>query len=274
MGILDELRKEAREKKLQEETRKAFKQEQEAAYQTRVLPVMQSIFTYLQETLEYLRVVDEVVEIASYSDRFPQLGCLSQRDYKINTDGYSGFADFNRLMQINLTFFCSNDGSFSYQIENKGSIEQEVAFLHAKGVPFQWKYIKGKERTQTASITITRKIPVRFRFEVDYQQAAINILINNHEDFAVYKKSFQPEQIDEAFLDKLVRYLLRRDSEFIRLEISDAKKRRIRKTLEQIQREESLLREQIKREFQAEHQASEKKRISGRLKALLKRDKD
>ncbi len=274
MGILDELRKEANEKKQQQESRKVVRQQLEAAYQTSVLPAIQSIFTYLQETLEYLRVVDEVVEIPSYSDRFPQLGLLIQQDYKINTDGFSGFVDFNRLMQINLTFFCSNNGSFSYQIENKVSIEQEVAYLHAKSVPFEWKYVKGKEQKQTASITISRKIPVRFRFEVNYQQSVINVMINNHEDFAAYKKSFRPEQIDEAFLDKLVRYLLRRDSEFIRLEISDEKKRRIRKTLEQVQREEDLIREQIQIESRAEHQASEKKRISGRLKALLGRDKD
>lgn len=274
MGILDELRKEANEKKQLQESRKIARQQQDAAYLTRVLPAMQNIFNYLQETLEYLRVVDEVVEIPNYSDRYPQLGRLYQCDYKINTDGFSGLADFNRMMQINLTFFCSNEGRFSYQIENKASIEQEVAFLHSKSVPFEWKYVKGKEQKQTAAITITRKIPVRFRFEVDYEQSVITILINNHEDFAVYKKSFQPEQIDEAFLDKLVRYLLRRDSEFIRLEISASKKRKIRRTLEQIQREEALIKEQIKRETQAEHQAAEKKRISGRLKALLTRDKD
>ncbi len=274
MGILDELRKEANEKKQQLESRKVVRKQLDAAYQTSVLPAMQSIFTYLQETLEYLRVVDEVVEISRYSERFPQLGVLLQQDYKINTDGYSGLADFNRLMQINLTFYCCNTGSFSYPIENKGSIEQEVAFLHAKSIPFEWRYIKGKEQTQTASITITRKIPVRFRFEVDYEQSLINVMINNHEDFAAYKKSFQPEQIDETFLDKLVRYLLRRDSEFVRLEISDAKKRKIRKTLQQIRHEEALIRAQIQRESRAEQQAAEKKRVSGRLKALLKRDKD
>lgn len=104
MGILDELRKEANEKKQRQESRKIARQQQDAAYLTRVLPAMQNIFNYLQETLEYLRVVDEVVEIPNYSDRYPQLGRLYQCDYKINTDGFSGLADFNRMMQINFQY--------------------------------------------------------------------------------------------------------------------------------------------------------------------------
>jgi hypothetical protein len=132
MGVLDQLRKEADQKKLSEQETVDQQALRAKLYKTQVLPKMQQIFKYLQELAEHLNYLEVPVQVENYSDRFPRLGTLMQKDYKINTDGYGGFSDFNKLVQINLTFYCIGKGELEYNVQTKSAIEQENAFLHAK----------------------------------------------------------------------------------------------------------------------------------------------
>ena len=53
MGVLEQLRKEADQKKSSEQLQLDQKQQREHAYKTQVLPKMQELFKYLQELVEH-----------------------------------------------------------------------------------------------------------------------------------------------------------------------------------------------------------------------------
>lgn len=237
MGVLEQLRDQVNRKQDDALDQQNIEQELAARYKGAILPKMQSIFVFMKEMVEHLTYLEQAVFIDDYSSRYPQLGRLIQTGYRINTDGIMGYADPNRLMQVNVNFFCQNEGTFTYPLQGRSLIEQEVAFLSAYKVPFEWKYFQGVGMVQNASFTVTRKIPVRFKFEVDYAASNIKILINNHENFGVYKKSFAPEEVDNDLLDEVARFMLRIDSDFIRLEITSEHKKIIRSKLEETQRE-------------------------------------
>lgn len=224
MSILDELRQKTDQKKAEQLQQESTRQNLEAIYQAALLPKMQYFYDCLNETIKHLNFLEEAILINNYSSRYPEFGQLSQKNYKINTDGYSGLADYNRLMQINVSFFCEADGEFTYTQESKRLIEAEVAFLHARRLAFSWKNKGTATALECASFTIRRKIPVSFKLGIDYPLSLLKVTINNHENLEFFSKNYSPEQLDDNLLDVLVSYLMRRDNRLIRLDISDAHK--------------------------------------------------
>ncbi len=284
MGILDQLRNEATLKQESEFAAANTQQQLENEYQTRILPKMQQVYLFLKEIVEYLSYLEKAVEITDYCQRYPQMGTLSQTDYKINTDGYGGLADFNRIMQVNVLFNCVGRGDFSYEIEGRTRIEQEIAFLNSKNVQLKWNQFINSRGVEAATFSITRKIPVRFRFEVDYNNSKIKLLIHNHENFNVYKKTFEPEDVNEALLDEVSRFMLRQDSDFIRLDITSQDKLRIQKKAEEEQQQLAKWLEEVKIEEAKEKEKEERAKaglteklgesiLFSRIKSLTKKKK-
>ncbi len=57
------------------------------------------------------------------------------------------------------------------------------------------------------------------------------VIINNYRDFSIYTESWEAADIDADFLDLVARYLLRKDSEFVKPEMSDEHREALRKKL-------------------------------------------
>ncbi|MDF1581820.1 MAG: hypothetical protein RQ733_06585 [Methyloprofundus sp.] len=267
--MLDQLRKEADQKKISEQQTVDQHALRAKLYKTQVLPKMQQIFKYLQELVAHLNYLEVPIQVENYSDRFLRLGTLMQKDYKINTDGYGGFSDFDKLVQINLTFYCVAAGEFEYSVQTKSAIEQENAFLHAKRIASKMYRLGGIGGEESARFVVTRKIPVRVRFEVDYEQSQIKVMVNNHTNFSTYAEMWQPEAIDDARLDSLARYLLRKDSEFISLDISDEYRDKLRNKLQSIKHNEEQALRARANEQQRLTEREEKEKLSYKMKSFI-----
>jgi hypothetical protein len=215
MSVLDELRKKANEKKAAEQQEASANERLEEIYQAKILPKIQFIFDSFQEAIEYLNFLEEPVQVKNYSEKYPQFGNLFQSNYRINTDGRIGLADYNRLMQINVSFFCEAKGDFSYRMESDPLIEKEIQFLQAKKLVFDWKHHSPIGSQSCTVFTVQRKIPVAFRIEVDYKQSLLKVFIKNHENLQSFSKSFTPEELNDDFLDALLSYFLRKDKRFV-----------------------------------------------------------
>lgn len=215
MSVLDELRKKADEKKAAEQQQAITDEQLEQVYQSKILPKMQLIFDGFQETINYLNFLEEPIQVDNYCQKYPQFGILSHSHYKINTDGRIGLADYNRIMQINVSFFCEAKGDFSYRLESDPLIDKEINFLQTKKLFFDWKH-QTVVGTPCTLFTIQRKIPVMFRVEVDFKHSLFKVAIKNHDDLQSVAKTFSPEQVDHDFLDALLSYFLRKDNRFVK----------------------------------------------------------
>jgi len=269
MGILDQLRKQADQKKSSEKQEIAQNKQQAQVYKTEIAPKMQEIFQYTQELVEYLNYLEVPIQIEHYSDRFPKLGVLAQKDYKINTDGYGGFADIDKLMQINIIFYCIGSGSFQYTVQTKAAIEQEIAFFHAKRLKTKTQRVPSTGRDEVAKFIVERIIPVHLRFEVDYKQSKIKVIINNHTNFSNYAESWSASQIDAKFLDTLARYILRKDTDFISLGMTDEYREQLRKKLARIQKNEEQAFLAMAREQKQLEEQDQQKKLFNKLKAFI-----
>lgn len=239
MSILKELKEEVASKQKEEHFQSHIKQQCEQRYQQVILPTMQAIFSYMKELVEHLNYLEHTVKVEHYSKKYSQIGQLTQSDYSISTDNFGGFDDINQLRHVNVHFLCCGKGVYTYFIRSQGLIEQEVHFLNSRNIKFDWEITEIYAGIKTARFTITPKIPVRFRFEVDFDNSKILLFIDNHEDFGFYKHTFEPEEINEEFLDEIARLMLRKKSMFSDSKIPDSHRKTIQKMLEEKRREES-----------------------------------
>lgn len=221
MSILDELRQKADAKKKAQYQLEIRSTQLENTYQDVILPKMQFLFDNLSEMVKYLNFLEEPLPVRHYSPIYPQFGTLFQKNYKINTDGRMGMADYQRLMQINVSFTCEAENNFSYVVSPQAAIDKEYSFLFERGLQFQQKHLRVQDQ---ALFIVERKIPVRFQILVDYAASTLRVAIFNHENFQTFHKTVLAEQLDDQFLDAFLSYFMRRDKRFISPEITEEEK--------------------------------------------------
>lgn len=215
MGILDQLRKEAENKKQVTVDDAELMQRREVLYQRALLPTMQKLLASLQEVVSYLNDIEPVV-VTDYSTLRPEIGRLVQTDYKLNTDGKSGFVDPHKLREINLSYRLKGEGAYSYKIIGKLSAETEQDFLYNRGIRSD---MEGKLDTNGTPIfinTVKRDLPVYIRFEVDYDNSNIKFREINYDNFSTSTAVFTAREMNEAWTDEFLAFLLRKDDVFAR----------------------------------------------------------
>ena len=213
MGILDQLRKEAESKKQVLMSDAELVQRREETYQRALLPAMQKLLQALQEVMEYLKDMDPVV-IKDYSTLRPEVGRLIQRDYKLNTDGQSGFVDSHKLRQINLSYRLKGEGAYEYKVIGKLSAETEQDFLFNRGIRSDAESKLDANGTPIFMISIKRDLPVYIRFEVDYENSNIKFRELNQENFSTSSAVFAAEDVTDEWIDEFFGFLLRKNSTF------------------------------------------------------------
>lgn len=230
MGILDDLREEARQKQAALQKNTILKEKLEHNYQISILPKMQQLFLYFKELIEYLSIIETPIKIPQYSKRYPLLGELYQQNYRLSTDKHGGISHFDKITEIYLRFNClsKDEETFEHHVKHKIEAEHEKDFLSSHKVPFNFYHNFGNTKDGAVTFHITRKIPVLFKFSVDYEKSLIIMYIQNHENFEQRTKIIKPDQINEHNLDKLARYILRKDDDFLRMEIDNTSKEKIR----------------------------------------------
>jgi hypothetical protein len=271
MGILDDLREEASLKQSEQQEDTIAREKLEHNYLILILPKMQQLFSYFKELLDYLKVIETPIEILQYSNRYPNLGVLYQQDYRLSTDKHGGIANFEKLTEITLRFSClgKEDDEFIHQTNNKLEAEQEKDFLASRKLKFHLDRHLGNTKDGATTFHISRRIPVVFQFSVDYDRSRIRLTMHNHENFEQRSHFIDPNNIDEAFMDKLARYILRKDTEFLRMEIDESAKEKIRLQVEaQKQAYEAEL-EAAQRLEEAEQQNAQEKNMAARVKSLI-----
>ncbi len=277
MGILDDLREEASQKQadLQEDT--LLREKLEHNYQLLVLPRMQQLFSYFKELIEYLSIIENPIEVSQYSKRYSQLGLLYQQNYRLSTDKHGGLSHYDKLTEVNLRFNYEpkegEEDTFSHLIKHKIEAEQEKDFLSRHKVAYNIDRNFGNTKETAITFQISRKIPVLFKFSVDYEKALIILKIQNHENFESRTKVINPEQINEQNLDTLARYILRKDDDFLRMEIDEVSKEKIREQVNlQKQTHANELKEALLRE-ENEKKKEEINKVSNKIKSFFKQIK-
>jgi hypothetical protein len=249
MGILDELKQQASEKRQLEADEERERHSQEERYRQELLPRMQQLHAYLKEFVEHLNYVRPEIVVTVYDDGRRGLNHLLQGGYHLATDEHGGQSSLDNLKTVRLTYHCSADGEYRYTLTGKKDIEKEMHILSDAGISYSHRPVAEMRREMVEEFSVLRKVPVMIEFKADAYSMNINLTIRNHESTGTRYYEISPAQIDEKFLEEMANYILRRESSFMRTELSGDERAQLRKNYLEDKQQRSTLNAEEKSEL-------------------------
>ena len=265
MSLLDDLKRQAEQLQNspdpQDEARRL-----EAVYQERLRPRMHAIFRYLMEFTEQLKVVDPEVRHTYSLPGIGEAADLKQAGYVLNTDST------DQTKTIRLRCQCSADHEGVYAIRPKAQADATREFLDAQTMRYaEWPIRDSTQQIIGINFQLRVQVNIDFIFQVDVEQGMIRMITTNFDRFGDERWLVNPERIDDAWLDKLGHYLLRKHQNLHKLEIHESHKALIRERLEADKRARQTELEQALKQEQTAQETKGKSGLLGRLRGFSKR---
>ncbi|KPK40073.1 MAG: hypothetical protein AMJ69_03615 [Gammaproteobacteria bacterium SG8_47] len=223
MGLLDELKQQAEAKKQQEAVERAEQERLIEHAHTEVKPRLARVYTYLSELAEHLNYVQPEIFVSYDIKNGVVLENLRQRDYKVRADSRE------QLTEFSLTFHCVDEGKLEFEVESKPQIDRRIEFLQDNKLSFTRKEIRDDRlNVSHALFRLEREVPIVFHFKLAADLLGILMTIRNFETLGLKTYALDPARIDDSFLEELGRYILRKDTKFLQLDMSESDRARLR----------------------------------------------
>ena len=227
MGILDDLKNQADDKKAIEEREKQRQIELHEYYQKNIHPKMLQLYTFLNEFIEHLNYIKKVTKVSYPIAPDGSLVEFEQSDYKITIDSTKAITD------MNLRFNCKLDETLVYELENSERILSYTDVLHSYRIDFDRVDIKDNNyELISAKFKIKGPISINVILQADIQTSSINMLLSNFEKPGASKHIYKERHITEEFIDGFGKFILRENLSFLKLDIADEDKDKIRQKIQ------------------------------------------
>jgi hypothetical protein len=223
VGILDDLKQEADRLREQQDTEEQRRQRKEALYRERFRPVLLRVFRYLNEMVEQLKVVNLVTN-ATYD--LPGFGVVSELQHT----GYRVLIDSKTNPQkVFLQFDCISPKERRYIVTPMKKADEAREFIINHRVPLvEWPVRDKDNKIVGAAFQAKLQVRVRILVEADVENARIIVSSADFEGVGVKRVSFGVATIDDAWLDDLGHYILRKKETIGRVDLPEEALRRLR----------------------------------------------
>lgn len=239
MGLLDELRREADSRK----TDAQRKHEQQARaledFRTSISPKLLLTYRYLQELAEHLNVLNPEVKGLYLFPTTSQAIPLRQGNYQVRSDTQHATQETHKT---SLLFDCTRMADIIFSVDKEHEITRCERTLYDRGLEFHCRKTKNDRFEVVGGEFIVKpKVSVAIHFSADIPNTTIHLYISNFEGLGVRQMAIKPDKLNESFLDDFGNYLLRRKSDFMKLDISDEARERLREQIAEARRREAEL---------------------------------
>lgn len=265
MTLLDDLKRKAQQVK-QADSEDQERLRREMLYEERFRQPMLSILRYLSELTEQLKILDYEVR---QDYELPGIGIvqgLRHNGYVVNADSSE------KPKAVRLRFLSTADSETEYAVTPKPKADETRAFLDAQNMRFsEWPVRDHEQRIIGLNFQLRTEVKVDFLFQADLELRTIKLYISNFNGFKFDKSMLQPEMVNEAWLDNLGNFLLRKRADLYDLDIDESQKLAIRKKLkDDSRRREEELQQAIEHEQEVREEEF-RRSILGRLKTIAER---
>ena len=267
MGILDNLKEQADQDIRKQVKQQSSTEKSQSFYEHAITPKMKEVYLYLKELTQNLNIIEQSIKVTHYAKVFPDMGELQQTSYKINTDGSGGVVNHDKIQEVHFSFRYKGTtaGEYVHHTDNKLASDRIIDFLTNHKIPYTRADNLSSRNNGALNFYIEKDFPVTFVFSSNPEQASINLLIQNHENFEKRKLIIKPDDINEAYLDKLARYILKKDTELLDIEIDDDVKNKIRQRIEAEKKAKQVEQKSEGKAEQNKPPAGAKKSLFGKL---------
>lgn len=227
MGILDDLKNQSEIQKAGEATEAQRQADLLKFYQENIHPKMLLVYTFLSEFTEHLNYMKTETEVSYpvHPDGSEQV--FKQSDYKVMIDSAT------EVKEINLRFYCKLDEPLTFELENSDRVQRFTDVLHSFRIDFDRSDNKGSNYELISSkVKIVGHIPVNIILQGDIENSSIHLILNNFEKPGVSKHTYRERHLTEEFIDDLGKFILRQNPMFLKLDIADEDKEKIRQNIQ------------------------------------------
>ncbi|GMQ83585.1 MAG: hypothetical protein BMS9Abin06_0320 [Gammaproteobacteria bacterium] len=265
MGLLDDLKKQTADQRAREEAEQDEKAQRESVYREQIKPKLEQICSFLHEFSEHLNYIKPDTRVNYELPGKVVLDDLLQGNYSLKSDSR------DTMTEIVLKFYCQAEGSLFIDTVEKDRFDRLKEFLYQNRIPYQTRNHKdSKQNVIGGEISVEKKVPVVFKFSADIDNSCIALWIRNFGSLGTRKFILFPGQISEQFLDSLGCYVMHETDSFIKLEMQDDQRLRIREKLEdekQNLEQEIIIAERVRLE---EEQQESQRKLLFRLKEQVR----
>lgn len=266
MGLLDDLKNQAENLKAKEQQEAGSTGDKTQFYKKEIHPRMMGVYRFLAEMVKNLNFIKPET-IAHYpilpaGEKQP----FRQGDYKVTIDSDQ------QIKEIKLVFKAELDKPVRLQVKGEDNIKKQSEILAAYKILCKRKDFSDKNyRLSHSDFIIQGPVNITVQFIGDVESSYIQLLLSNFEGPGVVKRNLEVKNINQEFLDKLGRYILREDNKLFALDISEKDKQAIR---EMVEKERAKREQEIAEMEHLAEKDKEKEKSSHGLRKFFHRDKD
>ena len=227
MGILDELKSQSGIQQAVDDEDLQSQTEQQQYYVENILPKMLQLYSFFTEFVEQLNLLNTPTAMSYPVKPDGSMLEFEQSKYKVAVDNVL------EPKNINFSFACSLKEQFDIKIENVESIERYAEVLTNYRIEFDRTDEKNRDYELVgATFNVLGPLPVNVILQANLETSSIELVLKNFEMPGVLKYIYKDDQITEQFIDDLGRYAIRQNPDFLKLDINDEDKEKIRQNIQ------------------------------------------
>ena len=203
MGLLDELRGEANERKISDAHTRVLGDRRTSEAEAKLRPRMQALHRYFKEFIDHLSVINPDVTTQLEVADFGMLGALKQVDYRFWTEQPDDPTQF--------TFGFTATSHERPQIRLAHAVaDKTLAELKALRIPCSAGQVGGGYTT----LVLQPQVPVLFEFKMDVERDAVRLCLRNHERLGVLNYAYKAHDVNEELMEQLGLLVLGKPNRF------------------------------------------------------------
>jgi len=225
MGILDDLKKQAEEKKASEGKEAQEREERERFVREVLDPTMRSLFNFCHDFSKHLNYVNPDVS-AHY--RIP--GVRNVQEFK---QGEYFVEDYHEG-RFTFRFVCKNSQKYRIQTNSDADLDRIKDFLWRRGLRYQAREYFDSSYNKAGEFHVEGRVQVDIEFTGRQESRSIEVKISNQGDFETVTMSVDPADVDERFNDEFGRFVLRQPNRFLdynKFKFTDEQRQQLRAQL-------------------------------------------
>ena len=261
MGVLDDLRTKAQDRREQEEADAALAAQREQFYREEIQPRMTKAYQFFMELVEHLNYVkmETLVNYPLLPDGLPV--ALRQGEYTVVIDSSKA------VKRVDVNFQCALEKPLEFEIFGRDAVLRHADRLDRYYIKYERRdYKDANVELIGAKFKIEGPLPLKLVINADVMNSVILVGVRNFSGPGVSRYTVQASEFDEAFMDRLGQFMLRKIDKLFTLEMDDSAKEAIRRRL-QVEAEQ---RAQELREAEERLKAEEAERLANSRKEQIK----
>ncbi len=237
MGLLEQLRQKTIQAQSAEKKEHKRCADLQKYYDKEVNPKVELVYDFLKELEQHLNYLQPDIAVDYQVPAVGRMTNLVQSDYQMN----KGRREV--LSRVAFQFTCQSKNHLNITLEDNPKINQLIEKLDRYGLRYDCHKTRNEQhQVSSADILIYARVTVCLVFVGVVETGGIELNISNYQELGTIKSYLTPAQIDNAFLDELGKFIMRKDNLFLKHELTNDQKEFFKELVrkEKIQRREEL----------------------------------